>query len=134
MKDLQSSPKILIVDDTLSDQKSVAAFLTRNFVNGCDIHTVDKYSAAKKKIRNEKFDIITLDGNMGLECGYNLIPDIQRFQTTRCIIIMITGTQSCIDRGLLRGAHFGFIKYDIQRDVKLNEAFELVPLRQAESA
>lgn len=119
---------ILVVDDCPNDQKLVTLLLQRSF--DCIIHIVDSLTAAKAKLQSEKFDIITLDGM--LPCfinggfGYTLIPFIKDCQNSECKIIMISGERTHVETGMKLGADYGLNKYDLKKEIKLNQNFELV--------
>jgi CheY-like chemotaxis protein len=129
-------PNILIVDDDKDDQQLTARLFKRSFAF-CPTYA-SSFPEARQKLQQQEFDIVVLDGRLPdiLEggFGYQLIPDIQRDQSARCIILMISGQQDHIDTGLRickerkMLTYFGFHKHDIKKDVKLNEKFELVPI------
>lgn len=127
---------ILIVDDSKDDQQLIARLFKRSF---SFIPTfASSFPEARENLCKQQFDIVVLDGYLpdiikgGY--GYQLIPDIQKTQSSGCIILMISGEKSYIKKGLNSGAHFGFNKRDIEKDVKLTKAFELVPIQAIQHA
>ncbi len=123
---------ILIVDDCHRDQQLVANLFKRNLhekATSLTIACASSLSEAKKHLSIQQFHVITLDGCMGLEFGYHLIPSIAEFQTQAPTIIMISGHNDSIKKGIAAGAHFGFSKTELTNDVMLNDTFQLVPSR-----
>jgi DNA-binding response OmpR family regulator len=130
-KKISMVKSILIVDDCPLDQQLVGDLFKRSMcVNGWSI-TIAFASCleeAKIYLRNQQFDIITLDGQMGLELGYNLIPFIEKSQTQNPRIIMISNHDKSITIGLDRGAHHSIIKKTITKEVRINTEFILIPV------
>jgi len=132
---------ILIVDDDPNDQQLVARLFKRSFAF-CPTYA-SSLTEARKKLQQQQFDIVVLDGFLPdiLDggYGYQLIPDVQKMQSIRCVVLMISGERVHVQKGLdlcknLEIAiHFGFSKSDIDKNVKLNEKFELVPIRVAQT-
>ena len=125
-------PTILIVDDHQNDQELVKTLFKRSF--GGYIYTAFSIAEAEKHLQGVRFDVISLDGDMGLEYGYNLIPSIKKLQKHDPVIMMVSGNSRSIKIGIANGAHYAFDKHEIAKEVKLNEEFELVPIRQSLSA
>lgn len=132
MKNIEN---ILIVDDSVEDQQSVALLFKRSLhglPNVCfTITCVSSLSEAKDRLAKEQFSIITLDGEFpGIDglWGHTLIPFIKEHQLQAPKIIMISGKQIFITKGLNRGANFGFHKEAIKGNVRLNENFDLIPI------
>ena len=133
---------ILIVDDDQNDQHIIARLFKRSF-SFCPTYA-SSFPEARAKLSNQQFDIVVLDGYLpdllhgGY--GYQLIPDVQKTQSSRCIILMISGERIHIQKGLELcknleiAVHFGFSKSDISKDVKLTEEFELVPIQVIQRA
>ena len=122
--------KLLIVDNDSSDQRSVDGLFKRSMcVNGWSLTVffASCHTDARDLLEKHQFDIITLDGLMGLEMGYHLIPSIQQLQKS-ATIIMISGDNDSLTKGMLARAHFGFSKKDITEQVMLNTDFQLVPI------
>jgi response regulator of citrate/malate metabolism len=119
------------VDDHKNDQ----AFVSLLFKRHLDSSTILSFSfasslsEAKKYLDKDHFHVITLDGLMGLEFGYNLIPAIQQSQSHKATIIMISDNGDSIKKGINQGAHFGFLKAEVKAPVKFNEKFELIPIQ-----
>jgi len=121
---------ILIVDDSSGDQSDVRLLFERSLSHlaNVSIVTVSSFDEAKTSLARQQFNIITLDGAMGLYFGYDLIPFINESQIQTPIIIMISGERCHIRKGLDKGAHFGFYKRAIKAPIVFNEKFELVPI------
>jgi len=73
--------KILSVDDNDVNHQLLAAYLASYTVL---LDTVEEYSQAEEKIKNEAFDIIFLDGQLKeggvMNYGHNLILLIREWQ------------------------------------------------------
>jgi|GEM_PF-1802769 len=127
-------PKILIVDDSRMDRENLVKFYRRSFINS-SICCAETYQSAKEIIKQEKFDIISLDGDLpDFKKGYHLIPSIKKHQYPNCKIIMISDVQNNIIHGKSLGAHRGFLKIYIEangdKTLKLNKNLELIPFRE----
>ncbi|MEI6774470.1 MAG: response regulator [bacterium] len=123
---------ILIVDDSPHDQSDVKLLIERSLSSLTNVFlsivSVSSFIDARTSLATQQFNIITLDGGMGVDFGYDLIPFIHESQTQSPIIIMISGEGCHIRKGLHKGAHFGFCKRAIQSPIVFNEKFELVPI------
>ena len=122
---------ILIVDDCFLDQQLVSDLFKRSmYVNGWSMTIIFALclEEAKACLHTHQFDIITLDGQMGLEFGYDLIPFIEKTQTKKPDIIMISNHDKSIATGLDRGAHHAIVKDNITKNVRINKQFVLIPI------
>jgi DNA-binding response OmpR family regulator len=128
---MSNSKTILIVDDCFLDQQSVSDLFKRSmYVNGWSITVIFALclEEAKTCLHSHQFDIITLDGQIGLEFGYDLIPFIEETQTNNPYIIMISNHDKSIAIGLNRGAHHVIVKNTITKEVRINNRFVLIPM------
>jgi CheY-like chemotaxis protein len=125
---------ILTVDDFPLDQQTVMSLFKRSmYATQWSITTMcaSTLDEAKLLLKEHQFDIITLDGLMGLERGYDLIPFIAEFQSQKPTIIMISDNAKSIAIGLRRARECSFVvhsivKHLIKPELRLNENFELV--------
>ena len=122
---------ILIVDDCSLNQQLVGELFKRSMcVNKWSITLTCASCLADAKIYLQKyqFDIITLDGQMGFERGYDLIPFIKESQIQSPKIIMISNHDRSIAIGLEYGASQSIVKDDITKNVRINTEFLLIPM------
>ena len=82
--------KILIVDDEESIRYTFDQFLTEA---GYEVETADSMQACLEKVRQEPFDLLFLDINLGEENGLDALDPIRKLQP-ECSIVMITGAFS----------------------------------------
>jgi len=128
---MNNSKSILIVDNCPFDQQLVSDLFKRSmYINGWSttFAFASCLAEANAYLQSHQFDIITLDGQMGLEFGYNLIPFIQESQTNNPQIIMISNRDKLIAMGIDRGAHHAILKDNITKDVRINKQFVLIPM------
>ncbi|PLY00907.1 MAG: hypothetical protein C0624_11265 [Desulfuromonas sp.] len=78
---------ILIADDEESIRFTFKEFLTDA---GYNVSTVDTLKACLEQLRQEKYDLLYLDINLGHDNGLDAIKVIKALQPT-CKVIMITG-------------------------------------------
>jgi PleD family two-component response regulator len=57
------TPSVLIVEDSLFDQRRIKRILNRNFGNA-DLHYANTLKAAQNILENNKFSLILLDNNL----------------------------------------------------------------------
>lgn len=126
---------ILIVDANVQDRQSVELLLKRSLTGlshaSMSITHASSLAEAKNKVMTEQFTLITLAGEfpgfVNNFFGHDALPFIKEYQKNSKII-MISGDETLVHRGLKKGADFGFQKQDICEDVKLNENFELISI------
>ena len=120
---------ILIVDDNDDDRILIARLFKRGLYNNpssLTISSVASLNDARMCLSKEWFDVVTLDGNMISEYGYDLIPDIIKTQN-KTTIIMISDDDHAVQTGMDLGAHIGFNKSEIIMS-KLTDDFTLIPM------
>lgn len=127
--------------DSNKDDQQIIAFLFKRSIHESDASLSITFASSLTEARNllsqEQFDIITLDGEfpyfIDARLGHTIIPFIKEEQQELPIIMMISSERLYIKQGLKCGADFAFYKQDILNNLKLNDQFQLVPLRQAVS-
>ena len=118
-------PKILIIDDSISECLILRKYLSPTAVPIYEIQTANDFSEARKILATTHFDCILLDYLIGAETGLDFIRKINPKLDADSAVIMITGYANPeLKEQALEAGFNAFISKDDMTQEHLNQCVQ----------
>ena len=122
--------RVLVVDDFASDRKLFSYWLSKADL---EVSTANDIQSAEERLEEEEFDLLMIDGQLGLESGYDLIQSLRRKGHVGAILSVSSDDDGVMEQKMRGAGADAFLSKPFTKEQLSEKAFELMGIRHEEA-